>query len=50
MDKTRSESFVDKFDKTTKNDELKRIIHKMIDDVSDRNILIKIFTFIKYLK
>lgn len=31
-------------------DEIKAIIHKMIDDISDKNILIKIYTFIKYLK
>ncbi len=32
------------------NDELKAIIHKMIDAISDKSILIKIYTFIKYLK
>ena len=32
------------------NDELKVIIHKMIDAISDKSILIKIYTFIKYLK
>ena len=30
--------------------ELKAAIHKMIDAISDMNILIKIYTFIKYLK
>lgn len=30
--------------------ELKAAIHKMIDKISDKNILIKIYTFIKYLK
>lgn len=30
--------------------ELKAAIHKMIDEISDKNILIKIYTFIKYLK
>ncbi len=32
------------------NDELKAIIYKMIDAISDKSILIKIYTFIKYLK
>ncbi len=32
------------------NEGLKAIIHKMIDAISDKNILIKIYTFIKYLK
>lgn len=32
------------------SNELKVIIHKMIDAISDKNILIKIYTFIKYLK
>lgn len=32
------------------NKELKTIIHKMIDAISDKNILIKIYTFVKYLK
>lgn len=32
------------------NNELKTIIHKMIDAISDKSILIKIYTFIKYLK
>lgn len=32
------------------NDRLKGIIHRMVDAISDRNILIKIYTFIKYLK
>lgn len=32
------------------NNELKAIIHKMIDAISDKSILIKIYTFIKYLK
>lgn len=30
--------------------ELKAAIHKMVDQISDKNILIKIYTFIKYLK
>lgn len=30
--------------------ELKAAIHKMVDAISDRNILVKIYTFIKYLK
>lgn len=30
--------------------ELKAAIHKMIDQITDKNILIKIYTFIKYLK
>lgn len=30
--------------------ELKTAIHKMVDEISDKNILIKIYTFIKYLK
>ncbi len=30
--------------------ELKVAIHKMIDEISDKNILIKVYTFIKYLK
>lgn len=30
--------------------ELKAAIHKMVDVVYDKNILIKIYTFIKYLK
>ena len=30
--------------------ELKTAIHKMVDAISDKNILIKIYTFIKYLK
>lgn len=30
--------------------ELKLAIHKMIDGISDMNVLIKIYTFIKYLK
>ncbi len=30
--------------------ELKAAIHKMIDNISDKNVLIKIYTFIKYLK
>lgn len=30
--------------------ELKAAIHKMIDGISDKNILIKIYTFVKYLK
>ena len=32
------------------NNELKAIIRKMIDAISDKSILIKIYTFIKYLK
>ena len=31
-------------------EELKVAIHKMIDAISDEGILIKIYTFIKYLK
>ncbi len=30
--------------------ELKAIIHRMIDDISDKKVLEKIYTFIKYLK
>lgn len=30
--------------------ELKAAIYKMVDAISDKNILIKIYTFIKYLK
>lgn len=30
--------------------ELKAAIHKMVDAISDKSILIKIYTFIKYLK
>ncbi len=30
--------------------ELKAAIHKMVDQISDKRILIKIYTFIKYLK
>ena len=30
--------------------ELKAAIHKMVDGISNKNILIKIYTFIKYLK
>lgn len=30
--------------------ELKAAIHKMIDQITDKNIMIKIYTFIKYLK
>lgn len=30
--------------------ELKAAIHKMVDQISDKNILIRIYTFIKYLK
>ncbi len=30
--------------------ELKAAIHKMVDQITDKNILIKIYTFIKYLK
>ncbi len=30
--------------------ELKAAIHKMVDAISDKGILIKIYTFIKYLK
>ena len=32
------------------NDELKAIIHKMIDAISEKRILVMIYTFIKYLK
>lgn len=31
-------------------DELKTTIYKMIEAISDKEILIKIYTFIKYLK
>lgn len=31
-------------------EELKAAIHKMVDQITDKNILIKIYTFIKYLK
>jgi len=31
-------------------EKLRKIIHKMIDAISDKNILIKIYTFIKYVK
>ncbi len=31
-------------------EELKNAIYKMVDTISDENILIKIYTFIKYLK
>lgn len=30
--------------------ELKAAIHKMVDAISDKDILVKIYTFIKYLK
>lgn len=30
--------------------ELKAAIHKMVDAISDKNVLVKIYTFIKYLK
>ena len=30
--------------------ELKTAIHKMIDAISDKGILVKAYTFIKYLK
>lgn len=30
--------------------EIKEAIHKMVDSISDKNILVKIYTFIKYLK
>lgn len=30
--------------------ELKAAIHKMVDAISDKNVLIKVYTFIKYLK
>lgn len=30
--------------------ELKEIIHKMVDEILDTDILIKIYTFIKYLR
>ena len=32
------------------NNELKAIIHKMIDAISEKRLLIVIYTFIKYLK
>lgn len=31
-------------------EELKEAIHKMVEQITDKNILIKIYTFIKYLK
>lgn len=31
-------------------EELKSAIHKMVDQITDKSILIKIYTFIKYLK
>lgn len=30
--------------------EIKAAIHKMVDAISDKDILVKIYTFIKYLK
>lgn len=30
--------------------ELKTAIHKMVDDISDKGILVRAYTFIKYLK
>ncbi len=30
--------------------ELKVAIHRMVDEISDESMLIKIYTFIKYLK
>ena len=30
--------------------EIKEIIHKMVDEILDMDILIKIYTFIKYLR
>lgn len=30
--------------------ELKSVIHKMVDEISDQRILVKIYTFIKYLR
>ena len=30
--------------------ELKAAIHKMVDAISDKSVLVKIYTFIKYLK
>ena len=30
--------------------ELKAAIHKMIDEISDKRLLVMIYTFIKYLK
>lgn len=30
--------------------ELKSAIHRMVDDISDKGILVKAYTFIKYLK
>jgi hypothetical protein len=32
------------------NEELKAIIHKMIDAISEKRLLVMIYTFIKYLK
>ncbi len=32
------------------NDELKAIIHRMIDAISEKRLLVMIYTFIKYLK
>lgn len=37
-------------DKEEEYRELKTTIHKMVDAILDKNILIKIYTFIKYLK
>lgn len=30
--------------------ELKAVIHKMVEEISGKSVLIKIYTFIKYLK
>ena len=30
--------------------ELKQLIYNMIDSITDKNILVKIYTFIKYVK
>ncbi len=32
------------------NEELKAIIHRMIDAISEKRLLVMIYTFIKYLK
>lgn len=30
--------------------ELREAIHKMVDSISDRNMLVMVYTFIKYLR
>jgi len=37
-------------DYSVTNDELKTIIHKMIDAISENRMLVMIYTFIKYLR